>query len=271
MARIVLAGPGRAGTALALALRRAGHDIAGVIARRPDAATGAAALLDAAPLSSSEPLPECDLLIVAVRDDAIGAAAAELAHRAGTIGGAVHLSGLSPVDVLDPLADMGPIGSFHPLQTMPTPETGASRLAGAWVAVTTGDEDLRLRLRAMATSIGAVPFDLEDAAKPLYHAAAAASANFPLAALAMAADLFAAAGVPFAAARPLVEAVIANAFDLGPAAALTGPVARGDVGTVVAQLAAVADRAPEWSESFVAWVAELARLTGRESEFEDLT
>jgi predicted short-subunit dehydrogenase-like oxidoreductase (DUF2520 family) len=87
----------------------------------------------------------------------------------------------------------------------------------------------------------------------------------------MAADLFAAAGVPFAAARPLVEAVVGNAFDLGPRAALTGPVARGDRGTVAAQLQAVRAAAPEWAPAFAAWVGELARLTGREDEFADVT
>jgi predicted short-subunit dehydrogenase-like oxidoreductase (DUF2520 family) len=159
------------------------------------------------------------------------------------------------------------VGSFHPLQTLPTPEAGAGRLSGAWIAVTAEDEVLRTRLHDLAASLGANPFDLADAAKPLYHAAAAAAANFPLVALAMAADLFAAAGVPFEASKPLVDAVVANAFALGPRAALTGPVARGDVGTVEAQIQAVVSSAPDWETAFRALVGELAKVTGRVDQF----
>ena len=63
--------------------------------------------------------------------------------------------------------------------------------------------------------------------------------------------------------------VVANAFDLGPRAALTGPVARGDVSTVSGQFDAVHRNAPEWLPAFVAAVTELARLTGRSGVFED--
>ena len=100
--------------------------------------------------------------------------------------------------------------------------------------------------------------------------AAAAAANFPLAAYAMASDLFGAAGVPWEAARPLVEAVVANAFDIGPRGALTGPVARGDEETVSAQLRAVASSNPEWKLAFARFVELLAALTGRSEQFESV-
>ncbi len=265
--RIVLVGPGRAGMALALALRAAGHEIAGVLARTAAATGAAAARLDGPALERDEPLPDAHLVVVAVRDDAIAEVAARLAERAAAAGAAVHLSGLKPVADLEPLAAAGlATGAFHPLQTLPTPEAGAAALAGAWVAVTTADAALRDRLNRLAASIGAHPFDLEDRAKPLYHAAAAAAANYPLGALAMAESLFAAAGVPFAAARPLVEAVVSNAFDLGPAAALTGPIARGDAGTVTAQLAAVRRDVPEWAPGFVAYARVVAGVAGRSDE-----
>ncbi len=266
--RIVLVGPGRAGMSLAIAMRRAGHELVGVLARRADDAGAAAATLDAAALDWDDEVPACDVLVVAVRDDAIATVAEKLAPKGGHADAAVHLSGLAPVDRLAPLR-ASRLGSFHPLQTLPTSAAGAERLAGAWIGVTTDDAELRDRLNRLAASLGAHPFDLDDAAKPLYHAAAAAAANYPLGALAMAEALFAAAGVPFAAARPLVEAVVANAFDLGPAAALTGPVARGDVGTVAAQLEAVRADAPDWVAGFAAFARELARQTGRSADFRE--
>jgi len=257
--------------ALALAARRAGHELCGVIARRATAAEAAARRLDTRAVPAGAPIPACDLLLVAVRDDAIAATAAELAPRAAAVVAAVHLSGATSVASLEPLACRGvAVGAFHPLQTLPTPEAGAERLAGAGVGITASGP-LRDRLFDLARSLGAVPFSVADERKPCYHAAAAAAANFPLVAFAMAEDLFTAAGVPFAAARPLVEAAVANAFELGVRASLTGPVARGDVETVRHQLAAVAAAAPEWEPTFRGLVGVLARLAGREEAFREVT
>jgi len=266
---ITIVGPGRAGLALALAARRVGHRVGAVAGRDPEGTERAAAALGAKPLAIDEPLGSGDLLVVATSDVAIEAVASVLRDPSGHAS-AVHLSGFVRVDALRPLADAGlAVGSFHPLQTFPTAEAGADRLTGAHVAVT-ADEPLRAGLNEFAVSLGAVPFDLEDGAKALYHAAASAAANFPIAAFAMSADLFAEAGVPFEAARPLVEAVVANAFELGPRASLTGPVSRGDIETTVGQLEAVLEAAPEWLPGFIGFVRELGRVSGRREQVADL-
>jgi len=259
--RIVLVGPGRAGRSLARRFREHGHTVAGVLARRPEAAAQAARELDAVVLGWEGSLPACDLLVIAVRDDAIEEVAGLLAPIAAA-GGAVHLSGLTPVAALQPLGRSMPIGSFHPLQTLPDSEAGAGRLAGAWVGITSEDAVFADRLFALAHAAGMHPFELDDDAKAVYHAAAAAAANYTLAALAMAERLFSAAGVPLAAAEPLVRAVVDNGFAMGSAAALTGPIARGDVGTVRAQVAAVAEACPELTEDFRALGRATARLAG---------
>ena len=264
----MLLGPGRAGMSLAMAFVAAGHVIAAVVGRTPESATAGAEMVGAKPLTLEDRLLPADLLVIATRDAAIAPVAAAVAAAAPEVESAVHVSGLTSVAALDPLRSRGvQTGSFHPLQTLPTPSAGAARLAGAHIAVT-AEGPLRSRLERLAGDIGATPFLLEDRDKPLYHAAAAAAANFPLAALAMAQDLFAEAGVPWDAARPLVEAVVANAFELGPRAALTGPVARGDVTTVAAQLEAVRSQQPGWQVSFARFVELLTRLTGRAEQFE---
>ncbi len=273
--RITLVGPGRAGMSLALAAQASGHSIVAVVGRTATSAAaaaeqltgGAEQLTAAVALVPGEPLPPADLMVVATRDGVIELVAAALAAQAGDTAAAVHLSGLVPVSALEPLAAAGlATGAFHPLQTLPEPGIGSRRIAGAWIAIT-ADEPLRTTLHDLAESIGARPFDLGDDAKPVYHAAAAAAANFPLAALTMASDLFEEAGVPFGAARPLVDAAVDNAFTLGPRAALTGPVVRGDVATVKAQLRAVAEVAPEWLPAYARMVAILAELAGRSEEF----
>ncbi|MDJ0925994.1 MAG: DUF2520 domain-containing protein [Acidimicrobiia bacterium] len=265
--RIVLVGPGRAGMSLALAFDAAEHDIVGVVGRTAESAQRGAAMVGAAALTIGDELPGADLCVIATRDAVIGAVAQALADDHLNCDAVVHVSGLTSVDVLAPLKARAMIGSFHPLQSLPTPEAGAARLAGAHIAVT-ADPPLRARLEQLATDVGATPFALEDSAKPLYHAAASAAANFPIAALSMAEDLFAEAGVPWEAARPLVEAVVANAFDLGSRAALTGPVARGDLSTVAAQLAVVEAEYPAWRVEFARFVEMLAALTGRTEQFE---
>jgi len=215
-------------------------------------------------------LPEADLLVIAVRDDAIPEVAAHLAPLAGDVHAAVHLSGLTSVETLGPLMGTCAVGSFHPLQTLPDPQSGAARLEGAWLAVTSDDDLLCDDLFRLARSIGAHPFELPDDAKALYHAAAAAAANYPLAALSMSHRLFEAAGVPFEAAGPLVRAVVDNAFALGPEAALTGPIARGDVSTVAGQRAAVEAAVPDLVEDFLAMGRAVARVSGTTDLFGDV-
>ncbi len=260
--RLIIVGPGRAGGAIAIAASNAGHEIAGILARTPEAADEAARRFGSQPLAWDEPLSAADVLVVAVRDGAIETVADRLAPTAGAVAAAVHLSGLVPVDALGALAAAGlAIGSFHPLQTLPTAEVGAARLAGASVAVTAHGE-LRESLHDLGRSLGVIPFDLDDGAKPLYHAAAVAAANVPIASLAVAADLLRVAGVSFDHTRALVDAVVANAFELGPRAALTGPVVRGDAGTLAAHIAAISRSAPEWEAQYRSMIDLVAAVAG---------
>lgn len=256
---------------LALAAHAAGHTIGAVVGRSLGSAEPAAAEVAATPFGIDAEFPSGELMIIATRDDVIEQIAESIAGRIPPQpgAGAAHLSGLAPTSVLRSLRGAGyEVGALHPLQTLPTPQAGAAKLEGAWAGIT-GDT-LRDRLVALAESIGMRPFDLADEEKALYHAAAAAAANFPLGSLALSFDLFQEAGVPFAAARPLVEAIVANAFELGPRAALTGPVARGDVATVSKQMDAVALAEPSWLGDFVDSVRLLARICGNGPQFEEM-
>lgn len=254
--------------AVSLAAVAAGHRVVGVGARDAAAAGEAAARLDATPIPWGAELPEADVLLVAVRDGAIAEVAGTHAGKAAAVDGAAHLSGLTPATALAPL-DI-PIASFHPLQTLPTAEAGAARLKGSWIGITSGDDYLADRLFSLAASLGAHPFELVEAAKATYHAGAAAAANYPLAALSMARRLFEAAGVPFEAIGPLVRAVVDNALDMGPEAALTGPIARGDVDTVRAQIEAVRSIDPDLVGAFVAMARATAHLVGAGPDMDEL-
>jgi len=259
---ISIYGTGRAAGALGIAFAAAGHSIVGVSGRSTQRVEAMSGLFDVEPGTA-------DLRVIAVSDDAIPEVARLLAPLADGVA-TVHISGAVSVAALAPIAASGSrTGSFHPLQTMPDPVNGARRLPGAWIGIT-ATSPLDDQLAALAESIGCHPFTLEDGKKPLYHAAAAASANFVLAALAVAEELFDASGVPFETSRPLVGAIVENAFALGPSAALTGPIARGDTGTVASQLEAVRTGSPEFYDRFVSLSAITAATAGTSERFRDL-
>jgi predicted short-subunit dehydrogenase-like oxidoreductase (DUF2520 family) len=229
--KLIVVGPGRAGGSIALAAASHGHEIVGVLSRTPGQNYGPA-------LDWDDPLPEADLLLIAVSDDAIADTAGSLAPHSTSIRVAAHLSGFAPVSSLQPFSDLGvAIGGFHPLQTLPDPVRGASALAGAFVGIG-GDPTARTVLEDLARSLELRPFVLPEDSRPLYHAAAAAASNFVVTALETAGDLMSAAGVDPSVTRPLVEQAVDNVYQRSETPALTGPIARGDLATVAGQLRA---------------------------------
>lgn len=256
--KLIVVGPGRAGSSLALAAEATGHDLVGVLSRRP--------VERWVSLEWDTALPEADVVLVAVRDDAIPEVAARIAPIAERVGVVAHLSGFTPVLALHEIQEQGTaVGGFHPLQSLPDPETGASALAGSFVAIG-GDQLGADLLTHLATSLGMEPFRLDDTARPAYHAAAAAAANFMVTALAVSGDLFRAAGVDPKVSRPLVETVVANVFDKGAAASLTGPIARGDIETVVGHLTAAHEVSEDVGRQF-SLIAEATTIrAGREED-----
>ena len=260
--KIVVVGPGRAGGSLAVAARTAGHELVGLFGRRTRNLPLAEHLGVRIRLIG-ESLPEADLLVVAVRDDALPEVATSLSPAADRVRGAIHLSGLTSVRVLDPLREAGLVtGSFHPLQTLPGWEAGSRSLPGAFVGITAPD-DWAAELESFARSLGCRPFRVADDRKALYHAAGGVAANYVSAALCVAEYMFTEAGVDPAAARPMVEQAVANAFDLGFRKSLTGPISRGDLGTVRRQIEAVDRHAPDASEAFRVLTRLTAQMAGR--------
>ncbi|HZD24077.1 MAG TPA: DUF2520 domain-containing protein [Acidimicrobiia bacterium] len=257
--RIVIVGPGRAGGAIAIAAQRAGHEIAGVLARRP----GTTRWTD---LAWDRGLPETDLVLIATSDDAIAEVSKRIASIVGEAGVVAHLSGFTPVLVLHHLQERGvAVGGFHPLQSLPDPEAGADALAGAYVGID-GDSLAVDALTHLAATLQMTPFRLDDKARPAYHAAAAAAANFVVASLAVSGDLFESAGIDPKVSRPLVERAVANVFDKGPAASLTGPIARGDIETVIGHLTAAHEVSDHVGRQFKLMAEATAIRAGREED-----
>ena len=243
-----IVGAGAVGTALGVALARAGWPITAVASRDParrerfsQLVGGTRAFADATAI-----LDEAELIILAVPDDALAGLAGGLRLYSGQA--LVHTSGALGAEVLLPAMAAGTqIGSFHPLVAFADTERAVAALHGATVAVE-GDDQLVGLLAEMAEAIGATAVRLAPGSKSAYHAAAVLAAGGFDALLDAIAELGRVAGLDEASSLaiygPLIEQTLGNARALGIRAALTGPITRGDAGTLRAHLATLQALAP---------------------------
>ncbi|GAC1478505.1 MAG: DUF2520 domain-containing protein [Candidatus Dormibacteria bacterium] len=243
---IAIIGPGRAGSALGRALHRGGYSIAAIAGRNPENVDSLAKELGAGAFRTvAGALEQADLTILAVPDDVIGPLAIEIAPSVRATEGraAVHLSGAQDRLPLQPLAMAGlRIGVFHPLQTFRRGADAADNVPGTYIGID-ADPPLRSQLTAMAHAVGGHPFALTGIDRALYHAAAVLAANYPVMLVAEAADLARQAGLDEETARRgmtmLLAGAVANLENSSPSEALTGPAARGDLGTIERHLDAL--------------------------------
>ena len=205
--------------------------------------------------------------LLAVGDDQIAPVCAELA-RSHDLRDAVlfHCSGAKASTELQAAADAGArVAGVHPIRSFADPDQVARGFKGTFCGIE-GDAAALALLGPAFEAIGARLVRIDPAAKTVYHAAAVFASNYLVTVLDASLRAYQAAGVPEDVARelarPLAEETLANVFRLGPAAALSGPVARGDFATVARQQAALA----QWDaptgrlyEALVAPTADLAR------------
>jgi predicted short-subunit dehydrogenase-like oxidoreductase (DUF2520 family) len=248
---IAIIGPGRAGSALARALRTAGYVIAAVNGRNPDNARQLATELNAKTTATAAgALDLADLTILAVPDEVIAPLAREIAQSLCASDGksAVHLSGAQDRAPLATLKAAGVrTGVFHPLQTFRKDPDAVKNIPGSVIGID-ADSPLHDLLTRAASDIGGEPFDLSGVDRVRYHAAAVLVANYTVTLLAEAEALAQSAGLDRERAHDgllrLLSGTVNNLRATTPKEALTGPAARGDDGTVQRHLDALADDRP---------------------------
>jgi len=222
--RLTIVGKGRLGGALAAAFARAGIEVEGPLGR------GQA--------------PTADVVLLCIPDGEIANAAAGV--DAAFVG---HTSGATPIGSLD--------FGLHPLQSVTGPETS---FEGCGCAIAGSRPEALELARGLALALGMEPFVIDDDARAAYHASASIASNFLVTLEWMAERVAAAAGIEAADARrmlaPLVRQTVDNWEHLGPKAALTGPVARGDEVTVARQRKAIEAAAPDLVPLFDALVQQ---------------
>jgi predicted short-subunit dehydrogenase-like oxidoreductase (DUF2520 family) len=222
--RLAIVGRGRVGTALARAFAEAGVEVEG-------------------PLGRGEK-PSADVVLLCVPDAEIASAAAAVDAR--MVG---HVSGATPLDHVD--------FGMHPLQTVTGAETS---FTGCGCAIAGSSPEALELAGSLAVAVGMEPFEIDDDARAAYHAAASIASNFVVTLEWMAERVAAAAGIAPENARkmlaPLVRQTVDNWASVGPQAALTGPIARGDEVTVARQRKAIAEAAPDLLPLFDALVEQ---------------
>jgi predicted short-subunit dehydrogenase-like oxidoreductase (DUF2520 family) len=251
---IGIVGAGAVGTALGVALTRAGWPVHAVASRDPDRRARAQALTAATrAFSEAQALvEEVELVLVTIPDDALAPFAAQVRMYSGQA--MVHTSGALGADVLVPAMAAGTqVGAFHPLVSFADTERAVAALHGATIAIE-ADDQLADLLARMAEAIGGHPVRLAPGSKGAYHAAAVLAAGGFVALLDAIVELGRVAGLDEAGALaiygPLIEGTLANARALGVAAALTGPITRGDTGTLRDHLAVLRVHAPDVLELY---------------------
>ncbi|MEU9832511.1 DUF2520 domain-containing protein [Streptosporangium sp. NPDC048047] len=253
-------GAGRVGSALGAALARAGHRIVAASGVSDSSRERATERLGVTPCRPEEVVAQSDLVLLTVPDDVLPDLVSGLAGTGADLRGKMvaHTSGAYGLGVLDPAAKAGALPlALHPVMTFTGRDDDLRRLVGISYGVT-APGPLRPVAEALVIEMEGEPVWIEDADRPLYHAALAGAANHMVTLVAESADLLGRIGVeqPGRMLGPLLGAALDNVLRLG-LAGLTGPVVRGDAGTVRKHIDALILAAPEAADAYVA----LARLT----------
>jgi predicted short-subunit dehydrogenase-like oxidoreductase (DUF2520 family) len=254
--RVGVVGAGRVGAVLAAALEAAGHTVVAAAGESDASRARIADLLPRARVAKpTEVARSCDLLLLTVPDDMLANVVTVLsdsgALRAGQL--VVHTSGRHGLGVLDPAARVGArTAAMHPAMTFTGTAIDLDRLAGCVFGLTAPAAE-RAAVEGLVADLRGRAMWVPEEMRTLYHSGLAHGANHLVTLVSQAMELLAAAGAddPAGTLRPLLTAALDNALDQGDAA-LTGPIVRGDVGTVRAHLADIEANAPHTLPSYVA-------------------
>jgi predicted short-subunit dehydrogenase-like oxidoreductase (DUF2520 family) len=263
---LTIVGAGRVGRALGRGLREVGWKIGTVVTRSDASARRAVRFIGAGTPHGglTRQVLNCSVILIATPDSAVRDVGEELARiGAEELDGKIvlHTSGALDASSLDAVRAFGAAAaSMHPLQSFSG--VGAPQLEGKVFAIE-GDAAAVRKARQIARALGGAPLQIEGEKKPLYHAGAAMAAGHVLALVEAAAHLLMSVGMnrreAVRALLPLTRQVLQNFERLGPRAAWTGPLARGDYGVVEAHTKALQNAPKEFSDAYEA-VNRLAAL-----------
>jgi predicted short-subunit dehydrogenase-like oxidoreductase (DUF2520 family) len=243
-------GAGMVGTAIGVLLKKAGNNIICVCDKSPASLKRAAKYIKADAFKKSlDKVGRADCLLITTSDDAISSACREISRLPDIKGKFVfHMSGAGGLNLLDTAAATGAfVGSIHPLQSFSSIENAMANIPDSYFGITANGKTIRTAKNIVAGLKG-IPLFISDEQKPLYHAAACFASNYLVVLLHAVESLYQATGIKEKQARqaylPLVYGTLKNIQRSGPVRALTGPIARGDTGTIKNHMETIKTNAP---------------------------
>jgi predicted short-subunit dehydrogenase-like oxidoreductase (DUF2520 family) len=259
--KIGFIGAGTTGTALAVRLAQHGYPVTAVSSRSLTSAEKLAARISGCKVynGAQEVANIAQLVFITTPDDTISRVAADVQWHNGQ--NVVHCSGAHSVDILEPAKLLGAnTGCFHPLQTFASVDQAIDNIPGSTFAIE-AEEPLASVLKEMATALEGDWVILKAGDKVLYHTAAVFACNYLVTLVKLATDLWQTFEVPPAQATkalmPLLRGTLSNIENVGLPNGLTGPIARGDLGTISRHLESLSKQAP----SLLGIYKELGRQT----------
>ena len=248
MLKLGFIGAGTVGTALSVSLSSQGYPVVAVSSRSQTSARNLAQVIsDCLPVSSNQDVADAaELVFITTPDDAIAPVVSQIQWHKGQ--SVVHCSGADSTDILEPARKSGAyVGVFHPLQTFASVRQALENTPGSTFALE-AEEPLLTTLKDMATALGGYWIELKAGDKVVYHASAVIACNYLVTLVKLAADLWQTFGIPrhqaIRALLPLIRGTVHNIDTVGIPQCLTGPIARGDTGTIKKHLDALQKVAP---------------------------
>ncbi|MGZ6274799.1 MAG: Rossmann-like and DUF2520 domain-containing protein [Syntrophales bacterium] len=256
---VAILGLGKVGTAVGFLLRRAGYRIVAVASRSKASLTQGIVYTGGKPyLNFSKAALAANCVIIATSDDAIAHVCEQISSEGGIKPDdkVIHMSGAGGLDLLESAQVAGAhVACIHPLQSFPDVDSAVRNIPGSTFGITSADEIKEWSVQVVR-DLGGVPFFISDADKPLYHAAACIASNYLTTLIHMVEEIYQSIGMgredAMRAIWPLVMGTIANIETKGTVQALTGPVARGDAGTVKKHTDAVRQKLPALLQAYSA-------------------
>ena len=261
MLKLGFIGAGTVGTALSVSLSKKGYPVVAVSSRRQTSATKLAqAISGCLPVNSNQDVADAaELVFITTPDDAIAPVVSQIRWHKGQ--SVVHCSGADSTDILQPARKLGAgVGVFHPLQTFANASQAIENMPGSTFTLE-AEEPLLTTLKDMATALGGYWIELKASDKVIYHASAVIACNYLVTLVKLATDLWPTFDISrhqaTQALLPLIRGAIHNIDTVGIPQCLTGPIARGDTGTIRKHLDALQKVAPD----LLATYRELGRQT----------
>lgn len=262
---IALIGPGRVGCAITKRLYQAGHPITAIVGRNYNKTVAACEFISC-PISHATTelngLSKVDIVLLAVPDDRISTLAAKLQklNNFSETTTLAHFSGLHSATVMHQQNSPVQLLSIHPLLPFADRQSAFLNLNNCPCALE-GDASALSLGEQLIHSIGGQCFLIKGEKKDLYHTSACIASNFLVTLIAWARDLLSHCGIENTHAvpllMPLIQATLDNIKAYGPEQGLTGPIVRGDCGTVIRHLEELKKTSSNQLDTYL----ELGKLT----------